>query len=623
MKQFSKLLTKLKYSVLAVTLLGTALRAQVLFDNGPYYNSVGTGAGGANESVLYTTTFGMSTIGFGHQITSFNRVADDFALPDCSWRIDSIAFFAYQTGSTTTSTFTQVNLRIWDSIPDAAGSSVVFGDTTTNRLIRSSWSGAYRITETTTGNTTRPIMRNVVNVGGLVLNTGTFWLDWASAGSLASGPWAPARTPVMVAITGNGRQRVGSTWNNLVDGGTSTPAQGLPFVIYGTILDPVADAGGDGSLCPGSAALIGGLPSGSGGLGSLTYSWSPGASLNDSTLANPLAMPVTDTDYILSVTDSTGCTVTDTLHMTVGSVASNFLPSDTTVCPGIMIPVDAGAASSWLWSTGDTTQTISVGAGSYSVSAYDSLGCASVDTILVDEAIGVAILADTFWCEGDTLLLSTTLPSGSHLWSTSDITPTLGVTAAGTYSVTVIDSLGCTSADTLMVNAPSPLPIAMFVYSPGAAGLTYDFTDMSTGSPTTWTWDFGDGGTSSIANPSHSYGTDGAYAVTLVVTNSCGSDTMVSFVTVVGIEGSLAGSAIEISPNPATGQFQFSVNGLEAEDVLVQLTDLQGKVHAEWTFARVTGNLVEQVDVTSLSKGVYFLRFVSGDMSEVRKVTLQ
>ncbi len=208
----------------------------LLFDNGPVFNSVGTGAGGANESVLYTTTFAMGTIGFGQQLTASNRMADDFVVSGCNWSVDSIVFFAYQTNSTTTSTFTAVNFMIWDGEPGAPGSNIVYGDSTTNRLSTTRFSGTYRITETTTGNTARPIMRNVCATAGLTLAPGTYWIDWQSGGSLGSGPWQPSRTPVGQSITGNGKQRVGSgawTWANAVDGGTSTPAQGFPFEIYG------------------------------------------------------------------------------------------------------------------------------------------------------------------------------------------------------------------------------------------------------------------------------------------------------------------------------------------------------------------------------------------------------
>ena len=241
------MIRNLLYTFIAIIGGTFTIQAQI-YDNGPVFNSVGTGFGGANESVLYTTTFGMGTIGFGQQQASFNRIADDFTV-DCSWTIDSIYFYGYQTGSTTTSTFTGYTLRIWDGVPDAVGSNVIWGDTTTNRLIRTVFSNVYRVTETTAGNSTRPIMQNTVNVGGFTLPAGTYWFDWAASGSLASGPWQPARVPVGQSVTGNGRQRIGSTWNNMLDGGTGTPAQGAPFKVFGTAATVTANAGNDAAIC--------------------------------------------------------------------------------------------------------------------------------------------------------------------------------------------------------------------------------------------------------------------------------------------------------------------------------------------------------------------------------------
>jgi hypothetical protein len=59
----------------------------------------------------------------------------------------------------------------------------------------------------------------------------------------------------------------------------------------------------------------------------------------------------------------------------------------------------------------------------------------------------------------------------------------------------------------------------------GPAPLTVNFTDESTGSITSWEWDFGDGSTNTIQNPSHTYTDPGTYTVTLTVTGPEGSDT--------------------------------------------------------------------------------------------------
>ncbi|MDD1666858.1 MAG: PKD domain-containing protein [Methanomicrobiales archaeon] len=59
----------------------------------------------------------------------------------------------------------------------------------------------------------------------------------------------------------------------------------------------------------------------------------------------------------------------------------------------------------------------------------------------------------------------------------------------------------------------------------GVKPFTVTFTDLSTGNPTTWSWNFGDGQTSTEQNPVHIYQKEGAYDVTLTVSNSYGTDT--------------------------------------------------------------------------------------------------
>lgn len=209
----------------------------VLHENGPLINSSGTGSGGANESQVQNSTLGMSTLGFANYPASF-RMADDFTISGpASWQIDTLTLYAYQTGSSPSSTITSVNLRIWDGPPNDAGSTVVFGDTTTNRLAASSWSGIYRVLQSTSGNTSRPIMANTVTVG-TELPPGTYWLDWQTGGSLTSGPWVPPITINGQTTTGNALQSSsgGSSWSSVIDSGSGTQ-QGMPFLVNGSVVD--------------------------------------------------------------------------------------------------------------------------------------------------------------------------------------------------------------------------------------------------------------------------------------------------------------------------------------------------------------------------------------------------
>ena len=80
---------------------------------------------------------------------------------------------------------------------------------------------------------------------------------------------------------------------------------------------------------------------------------------------------------------------------------------------------------------------------------------------------------------------------------------------------------------------PSP-PVASFSANPtsGKAPLTVAFTDLSSGNPTSWSWDFGDGSTSTEKTSIHIFATAGSYIVTLTISNSAGSDTATQNVTV-------------------------------------------------------------------------------------------
>lgn len=89
----------------------------------------------------------------------------------------------------------------------------------------------------------------------------------------------------------------------------------------------------------------------------------------------------------------------------------------------------------------------------------------------------------------------------------------------------LLNSTGCSSQS-------GNAPVADFIGTPtsGQPGTTVQFTDQSTNSPTSWSWNFGDPGsgglnTSTLQNPTHTYNNAGTYTVTLTATNANGSDT--------------------------------------------------------------------------------------------------
>jgi uncharacterized repeat protein (TIGR01451 family) len=204
----------------------------VLWDNGPLVTHPGGGFGGADASALQSA-LGLTIYGFGHQYLSNNHMADDFVIADPGgWNINQIEFFAYQTGAPTNpSPLTAVYYQIWNGPPDDPGSSIVFGDLVTNRLVNSTFSNIYRALDTDLLNNQRAIFVDTVSAG-VTLPPGTYWIEWTTDGSGAySGPWAPPISILGQTSTGNAKQNLAGTWAEALDG---TSPQGMPFIIEGT-----------------------------------------------------------------------------------------------------------------------------------------------------------------------------------------------------------------------------------------------------------------------------------------------------------------------------------------------------------------------------------------------------
>src|SRR6186997_2362177 len=74
------------------------------------------------------------------------------------------------------------------------------------------------------------------------------------------------------------------------------------------------------------------------------------------------------------------------------------------------------------------------------------------------------------------------------------------------------------------------VPVADFSATPvtSCTPLIVMFTDLSTGNPTSWNWNLGNGTTSTVQNPSTTYTVAGSYTITLIATNANGSNTKVS-----------------------------------------------------------------------------------------------
>lgn len=294
-----------------------------------------------------------------------------------------------------------------------------------------------------------------------------------------------------------------------------------------------------------------------------TYAWSfgdPGSGGNNtSALQNPSHTFSTTGSFTvtLTVTSTNGCTSTTQQTINVGpSPVAQF--TATTVCTNTPMQFTNSSQNStnYLWNFGVTTTLadtsnlanptytyMSVGTYTVTLTAEPASNCFDTAQLVVTVAPGpnVAFAApavcETFMSSFTDLSTITTGNITNWSWnfgvasSTADTSnlqnPTFTYPGSGQYNVTLTctSNNGCTTTftQTVTVNAP---PTANFSSNVVCIGSATQFTDLSTagsGNLTVWGWDFGDGSPlGSGQNPTHIYGNDSTYNVTVIVQNSNG-----------------------------------------------------------------------------------------------------
>ena len=185
------------------------------------------------------------------------------------------------------------------------------------------------------------------------------------------------------------------------------------------------------------------------------YLWSTGATTYSISVT-------TAGTYWVHVTGASACTqtvnITDTFNVSFSTPPLVNLGNDTSICGNGPLTLNAGnPGDTYIWSTGATTQTISVNTtGSYWVHV-DSGGCIGSDTILVTFVTNpvVNLGPDTSICSGNNITLNAGNNGFNYQWSTGATTQTITTNTTGNYSVIV--SIGsCTGTDTIHIAIVNP-----------------------------------------------------------------------------------------------------------------------------------------------------------------------
>ncbi len=267
------------------------------------------------------------------------------------------------------------------------------------------------------------------------------------------------------------------------------------------------------------------------------------------------------------------------------------------------ITATAGPINGYLqysWSNSATTQDISgLNAGNYIVTITDSVGCVTVDSFMVYEPAPLnssGITTDAL-CNGDangTVDLTATggsLGSGyTYSWSNGFTTEDITNITAGSYTVTITDSAGCTLADTFAVNEPTAINIGAFITDLNCNGDSSGAIDLTTsgGNPGyTYNWN------NTATTEDISGLASGNYIVAIADTNGCThSDTLfvsepapVSSSAIVTNDNGTSNGAIDLTASGGTPGYTYlwsnsstteDLSGLAAGNYIVTITDNNG-----------------------------------------------
>jgi PKD repeat protein len=343
--------------------------------------------------------------------------------------------------------------------------------------------------------------------------------------------------------------------------------------------------------------------------GSATYQWylldptmPPMKPLNGA----PGIVPIQDDGegyFILVAHDPvTNCYDTAKVRLVISEPpVANFTFTNNNECPGTVLTFTNTSAkvypfTTYLWDFGDgTTSTLKNPTHSYAatgtypvtVKTTNDAGCEDISAVKTVTVTSGPIASFTFnnnQCANNPVTFTNTSTNTNgtttYAWTFGDggtstaANPTHTYTTANTYNVELTVTNGVCSHSSLNVITILDPPTSSFTFTNNnqCAGTVIDFTNTSTNTTgsTTYAWDFGDGSTSALGNPSHTYATAGTYTVTLTVANTVNCKT-VSLPTVITVTSS------------PTASFTFTNNN-QCAGTLISFTNTSGGATGSSTY---------------------------------------
>ena len=379
------------------------------------------------------------------------------------------------------------------------------------------------------------------------------------------------------------------------------------------------------------AALNGSIVlTGNGGSTPYTYSVDGGGTFQSSNSFTGLNAGT----YIVIIEDANGCQGVNTSTITNTGGFTPTISSNQTVCFGNSATITSGGAGSggiYTWDgglgTGATQVTSPTSTTTYTVTIMDGSGCtetASVTiTVETEPTITVTPLNPVI-CEGESVTL-TGSGAQTYNWNTGATSSSITVSPTNQTTYTVIGQngvcQGAAVASTITVNT-APVVIAGANQTLIVAGGTINFSNTGSGA-TSYSWSFGDGGTSTLGSPSHTYTTAGTYIVILTGTlGNCSTSTAITInVGYTGLEEVNLEESVNLYPNPSNGEFNLSLNFAIEQDVEIRIFNTIGELLASRTMNNTSSSVVE-FNLNNNAEGFYFVSIKTNNKSITKRISI-
>lgn len=151
-------------------------------------------------------------------------------------------------------------------------------------------------------------------------------------------------------------------------------------------------------------------------------------------------------------------------------------------------------------------------------------------------------------------------------------------------------------------------------------GASISLTDNSIGA-TDWLWDFGDGNTSNLQNPTHTYASSGNYTITLSVNGGACSSSQTVDATIGIDDWSFANGLIKLVPNPSTDMTSLILTVPSEEDLSISIVNMNGQLVNEYSLREGATEL--NIKTSDWPKAVYFVRIEGETVQAVQKLIVQ